>query len=342
MQHKNSDGTNASMESEDTLKLISGTVNAYDTSVGQMIPIKPVLTALNRFLIITNNKNLNYEYRSDEDTRLVFIAGWDEDEKDIPIWDFPIAFRDSKHNETVAVDLRKYLNKPTNGVTINNLSDIVRDKTGYNYTVLNTLITNEMINNNFGKFKPIEKTFVSGYAIWLSTSIANAIMLGLDEKLYIEIVAQHFMYSKLVSGKITLEDVNTIVNKISNNKLSIPTNIKVIKAIVDKLNHDVSTMEDLVDNMKIVLGEDKSIMINTSSLISIIANAWFGPNGTETVLIAVENIPTWISMMYISVTTNSYKNSRISMILDKNKNKLGIQDFSKYIELYLKENTYTI
>ena len=183
-------------------------INSYATSVGELINIKSVITALNRFLVVTTNRNLNYEYKSEEDTRLVFITGWDEDEKDIPIWDYPLPFKDSKGNETVAVDLRKYLNKAIPGKQIMNLNDVVRDRTGFDYTIINTLITNELVNGNFGKFKTIEKTYVSGYAMWVSFSLANTIMLSLDEKLLVEIVSQHFMYCKLMSGKITIDDVN--------------------------------------------------------------------------------------------------------------------------------------
>ena len=309
-------------------------INPYNTTFGAFINTKKHVEALVMFCINTDDRNLNYEYPCDE-IKLMFITGKNQLEKDLPLWDYPLIFRDNKNNEVVACDLRKYV-KPTSE-TVVNLSDIVRSKDGFEFVVMNALITCDIANGDYGKFRTIEKTVAGGFAAWISTAVAGALSLTPTEKVYMEIACQHFIYVLLTHGDIAPSDISMIVNKISNAKLSIPLRAKDIAEIVNRLNHNVSTLEDLSDNFKIVVGVNKAVMIDTNSIINIIANNWFGPGGTDTALIAIEHIPTWISMLYAATSNKSYRKSRIATMIDMAKNRLKIQDFVKYIEIYMSE-----
>lgn len=312
--------------------------NPYDTSFGSLINIKPVEEKLTKFLI-TNGGNLNYEYDASEDANLVFITGKDDEEKALPLWEHPVVFNDHKGNITVAVDLRKFVKVTTEDVL--SLSSIVRDNSGFQFTVLETLITYEYVSGNYGRFRSVERTIHSGFAYWIADSLSAGIMLTPDEKVKTEVAILLYINLMMVNGEIGNEEINTAIIKIANSKLSLPLNIKTVTNIVATLNKSISSIDDLVNNIKIVLGESKAVMLDTNVLVNILSTSWFGPGGSETIIIATEDIATWIAMLFVSAEDNTYKRTRLSTILNKYKTKIKLNDFVKYIELYMKERTYS-
>jgi len=308
--------------------------NPYNTSFGSLINVTPIEEKLAKFLI-TNGSNLNYEYDSSEDATLVFITGKNDEEKELPLWEHPIVFNDHKGNIAVAVDLRKFV-KVTNEDFLT-LSEIIRDNSGFQFTVLRTLVTYEYVSGNFGRFRSVERTIYSSFAYWVADSLSAGIMLTPDEKVKTEVAVLHYISLIMVNGEIGNEEVNTAIIKIANSKLSLPLNIKVVKSIVSTLNNSVESIDDLVNNIKIVLGESKAVMLDTNVLVNILSTSWFGPGGSETVIMATEDIATWIAMLFVSAEDNTYKRTRLSTIIHKYKTKVKLTDFVKYMELYVKE-----
>ena len=309
-------------------------IDPYNTSFGSLINIKPVEDKIAKFLI-TNGTNLNYEYAASEDANLVFITGKNDEEQELPLWEHPVVFNDHKGNITVAVDLRKFV-KVTNEDFLS-LSEVIRDNSGFQFTVLRTLITYEFVSGNLGRFRTVERTIQSSFAYWIADSLSAGIMLTPEEKVKTEVVIMHYINLMMVNGKIGNEEVNTAIIKIANSKLSLPLNIKVIKSIVATLNNSVSSIDDLVANIKIVLGESKAMMLDTNVLVNILATSWFGPGGSETVIIATEDMATWIAMLFVSAESNTYKRTRLATIVNKYKTKVKLKEFVKYMELYVKE-----
>lgn len=312
-------------------------ISPYNTSYGSLMNNKILEDMLNKF-IISSGGNLNYEYVANEAPNLFLITGKNDEELALPIWDFPMVFTDIKGNVNVLTDLRKYV-KVTEG--FNNVNDIIRDNNGFEFMMVATLVTYEMAAGNYGKFRNVERTIAGAYTHWLSSSLTAGVMLNPLEKLYVEIAIQHFFYLSMINGVIAKEDINTIINKISNgNNLSLPVNIKTIKAVVDGLSYDDLTVNGLVKNIKLVLGNGKSNMVDTSTLINIVSGSWFGPGGTDTVLICLEHVPTWIAVLYSSSNNKTYKKSRIANIIDKVKNKIKLNDFVKFMQLYIQEQVH--
>jgi hypothetical protein len=311
-------------------------IDPYSTSFGSMINKKPIIEGLIKYLV-TSDINLNYEYSNADDCRLVFITGVNDDEKDLPLWEHPILFEDHKGKNVVAVDMRKYVKLVPD---FTNLQTIVKDKGGFDYMLLRSLVMADMASDVYGSFIVIEKNIALAFSYWLSDSISSVTLLNPLEKSILEVIIVHYANMLMVNGDVDSSIVETSKVKISKSKTSIPMNVKQVGDIVDKLKHDVSTIDDLVDNIKAGLDSPKTDMIDTNTLINMVSSSWFGPGGSESVMMGIENMPTWIAMLYSSSSNKSYKRSRLATILEKHTRKIDLKELNKIMDLYIKDRTF--
>jgi len=310
-------------------------INPYDTSFGSMINRGPIVKGLTKYLVEAD-KNLNYEYSNADDCRLVFITGYNDDEKELPLWEHPILFQDHKGNDIVAVDMRKYIKIQGE---FNTLQSIVKDKGGYEYMLLRAMIMSDMQSEVYGSFTILSKNIALAYSYWLSDSINSVVLLNPLEKSRLEVIIMHFANMLMVNGDIDSSAVETSKVKISKSKISIPMNVKAVGEIIDLLKHDVSEIDDLVANIKAGLNSPKSDMIDSNTLVNMLASSWFGPGGSESVMMGIESMPTWIAMLYSSSSNKSYKRSRLATILEKHGRKIDLKELNKAMELYIKDRT---
>jgi len=151
------------MKEENSLSVESVVVDPYSTSFGELITIDKTKKELMNYIIMAEG-SLSYEYVPNEATRLVFITGKNQEEKDLPVWDHTLVYEDGRGNQVVASDLRKYLKVLPENVM--NIEEYNKDKAGYDFTILRALITYEFASGNYGRFRNLEKTVITSYSSW--------------------------------------------------------------------------------------------------------------------------------------------------------------------------------
>ena len=107
--------------------------------------------------------------------------------------------------------------------------------------------------------------------------------------------------------------------------------------MIDTFVHEPSDIDRLVENIKLAIGNVKANYVTTDVLINILANVWFGPGGSETPIMSLENAPTWIAMLFVSIDSKVYKKSRVAMVLDKFRTKLKLNTVDDTINKYIEE-----
>lgn len=304
----------------------------YDTLVGRMLNTTKLTEMLKKFLILSDNNHLNYEFMQSSDCKVVFVAGVDDDEKDLPIWEHPLVVDNHDGTKTIFTDVRKYVNPVPDML---NLSDHLRDTGGFEFTVTRTLMLADMIDSHNGYLRTIEKYIATGFTYWIADSLTALTGLNPVEKLYAEIAIAHYFTMLAIMEDIEKDDIAVAKIKIARLKLSIPTNGKIIDNVVDKLKHDVKSIDDLTSNIKIAVGLPKNEFIDTNILVNSINNSWFGPGGSECAIMACEELGTLVAVIISSITNRTYKRSRIATILDKHSKQINTKEFSKIAERYL-------
>jgi len=310
----------------------------YNTTYGSLINNKKTIDAIMKYLI-ENDTNLNYEYINSSETKLVIITGKNEKEQSLPIWEFPLVFKDIKDNTIIAVDVRMYVDVKKNPSFLN-LSEIVKDKSAFTFKILNALLVGDMLSESYDKLIPTEQHVVTAATLWLSESINSIVMLNPVEKVTLEVILSAYFYKFYLNSPLDKSTEEVIRMKVSKTKLSLPVNNAFITDVFTKLDMSMSNVNELVSNIKNVLNSDKGNMLTSDVIVSAVSNSWYGPGTNETTLVSLENLPTLITLVYAALSDKTYKRSRISTILDKYKRKIDDKKFIKYMEIYLSESIF--
>lgn len=312
-------------------------LSPYQTTYGEMVNTSKLVKDLVKYLASTRNTNLNYEFQNTSECKLVFILGIDQEEKDLPLWEHPLVLKDLNNNNVVAVDLRKFVKKIDEQPM--SVTEIIKDPSSVNFLIVNALTTMDYVDGNFGYFRDYTKAMATSFSYVVSHLVNSIVGLNPVEKVYVEIVLAHYVNMLLSDTSDKSDLVPSLIARISNMKLSIPVNKKSVEVVMGKINHDVSDIDDLMDNIKIVLPEEKRTLIDVNALINVISNIWYGPGNSETIVISLEHLPTWLTLVYTSIADKGFKRTRLAMMLDKFSRQIGSKEFEKDFGNYVKERT---
>lgn len=317
-------------------------INTYETTYGRVLNISKLITSLQEYLIKTNLKNLNYEYPINEDVRLVFITGCNSDEKEITPFNHPVIVSD-RGRPTVCCDVRAYLTKQEEQPL--NLNDVTRDKGNLEFCAYRSVITADYLAGNIGLYKRYIKSVVSAYALFTSYVIDSIIKLNPGERSNIELASAYFALHNFIpndelkdpSSK-SLND-NMLKANLGRIKIGYPVNGKYIDEVFGTLQsvEYTGTIDNLLDYLKVAIGNEKKELINKNAFISVISNMWFGHGGPETMIMSLEHMPTWISLLYSATTNTIFKRSRFSTVLFKFSKQIDIPVFVKDFALDMKD-----
>lgn len=310
--------------------------NPFDTGFGSLINTVRISEELTRYLAVVDIDSLSYEYRIGSTNKLVFITGYSEEEKELPIWDHPLVFQDIKQNKIVAVDLRKYV-KTDNEQPLY-IRDIIRDKSSVDFLTLRALLTMDSINDQLGLHRAIFKNVASGMSGFIGSILNSIVGLDVVEKAYVEIAVGLYCNLAMVPN----DDIEDILESVRARVIKTPYSLKIpekrLREIVEKIPYKVESLEDMIKMIQIVLPEEKRNFVSETTIVNAVSNAFYGPGGSETIIMSLEHIPTWMALVYVGLENKSYKKSKLGTILQKEDKRIKSKEIIKHFEHYLKSS----
>lgn len=321
-------------------------ISPYDTTMGSHISVDKAKQEVSKYISVTNNKLLGYEFLGGVDhdsssykNRLVIITGFDHTEKELPLFDHPLIVKDLKGYEYVAVDVRKYI-KPITEQPVDVLA-VAKDQGSVLFIVLRALLTIDFIEGNTGVLSNQFKAISSAYGMFIANILSTSIGLNPMEKLAIEITGASFANMMFVDNKDIENMQNTILGRLSNTKFSLPFNVKYVQEVLSKIDPTARTIDELVNNIKLIIDESKATMITKDVIINLLSSFWFGPGDKQTMIMSLEHAPTWVALMYASIADRNFRKSRLAMMLEKFNKSINPSDFEKALEQYIKNRKHT-
>lgn len=312
-------------------------LDPYETTMGKSYSMHNARQAIARYVAGAVGNNLNYEISDSNKCRIVFITGYDEDERTLPILEQPMIVTDGRGFPVIVADVRKYLKLSTGEQPIS-LKPIFKDDSTYRMVILQTLLMKDFTLGNLGVVKSVDKNFCSAFTLFISNLFNHIVNLNPIEKLHVEMVIAHYFYSMNVADDDVEDMVETIRIKISKTNLSLTLpNIKTITEILSVVNNDVQDFNGLVDNIKSVLPEEKRAFINSSVLFQKCTNLWYGPGGDNILLMGLESYPSMVALLYTAMLDKTYKRSMLSTMLDKFSGKTKPAEIEKVIASYVED-----
>jgi hypothetical protein len=149
------------------------------------------------------------------------------------------------------------------------------------------------------------------FAAWISDNLTRKFGLDMNNQLQLRVLALIY-YSHLFSETYTDDDFLKLLIRAREDVL-IPKVIEEINARVTKLDN----IDDFCAACYEVTGNIRMKDLDYTVLINIFGNNWGGQNGKELVLLAMEHPPTWISLVYASLTQRAFKKNFVTSVVDK-------------------------
>lgn len=257
----------------------------------------------------------------------VILYGLTSTEDTIASFNHPII---SEKNNFIAIDARVLVKPDTQ-----TLSYEVRNDSEYNL-LLQRLILSGLWK--IGKESDMYALKFAHFAFgsWISENLTKRFALDLNDQIRVKIVA-YLYYAHLFSNEFTEDDFSKLKIRLAEDIYALNT--------VDEIYEDTKDMYTSIDGFcKACYKATNNSRLQGFSVdvfINIIANNWLSINGKELVILSLEHPPTWISIIYASLTLKSFKRNYITTIVEKiNKKDKGNDFLKSYVFLtksYLKE-----
>ena len=240
----------------------------------------------------------------------VILYGLSDVEKEITPFNHPLVNRD---NNWIALDLRNMVK-----LTSDKENFEVRNDSEYNLAIQRFILTGMWCVGKQSSLYSLKfPHFV--FANWLSENLTKKFGLDLNNQLQLRILALIY-YSKLFTNEYNDDDFGKLIIRLKEDIL-VPT---LIEEVYEKIN-ELENIDDFCKACYDVTGNIRLKHLDTNVLINTLANNWVGLNGKELVLLSLEHPPTWISLVFASLTQRSFSKNVIGTIVDK-LNKRGTGD----------------
>ena len=254
----------------------------------------------------------------------------------VPSFAHPILVSAGNDNaEQMFIDARPYGKYDTD-----NREFKVRGEIEYSALVLRARLNYIWVFDNTNWLRDVSQAPVAVYASWISEAVAKRFALDPLEQFKLSILAAIFYNSQFSdSEELDERDKMRIVTSITR---SIRASANDVIEIIDNVP-TIRNVSEFCSLAESVTGSIRLKELNVGVLYTILGGTWFGTNAKETIAVALEHPPTWISILVASFTERSFKNSQISKLTERPSFKRVGEDFVRAILNLIEMNrkTYT-
>lgn len=235
----------------------------------------------------------------------------------VPAFYHPIVSAASGEN-LVYVDVRPYTKQDPRS-----LDNITTNQDGYDGAILRADLQEQWSDGNYAGLRNL-RLAGNVFPNWISENITKRLNLGPGEQWQISVLAAVFYYSLFLN-----EDSSDFGDK----SIMIPlvaraTGMKpaLVQDIVEKVPH-IECVNDFCEKVREVVNNVRLNNLNTSTLYTMMAGTWYGNNAAETVAVALEHPPTWITLVYQAATSRTFYHSGLAKMLERGQYKREVRDF---------------
>ncbi len=312
---------------------------AYDTTIGKSLAIEKTKNKIKE-TIIRNDFNTDYiNLITSVNFLPVFVIG---DSRylntDIPIFGHPMLVDNFKEKNYLSLDLRMLVN-----IDRETGAYLEKNKTERDLAISRFILNYIALSEGMGHLKNSLSFGGIIFSQWLSQSISKRFSLDPKDQITLSIITSIY-YNSLFQDSFSLdEDSKILLAK----QIVRDTNAdsKYVFGILDQIEK-MDDISDYCDTVKRVLENIRLKDFNVGILYTIVAMSWYGLNSKEMIAVALEHIPTWLSVCYAAVNERTFKNTTIAGVCEKYGKRGASEEFIKnYVSLisqYINTNTRTV
>jgi len=232
----------------------------------------------------------------------VILYGLSDVEKSIPVFNHPII---NVENKWIALDLRSCVK-----LSDDKESYEIRNESEYQLALQRFILTAMWFVEKESALYTLKLAHFA-FATWLSDNLTKKFGLDMNNQLQLKILALIY-YSRLFTDNYTDDDFTKLLVR-SQDDIIIP---KLLEEVKDQIG-DLENIEDFCKACYDVTKNIRLKNLDLNVMVNLVANNWIGNMGKELAMLSLEHPPTWISLVYSSLTQRSFKKSYIAGIVDK-------------------------
>ena len=174
----------------------------------------------------------------------------------------------------------------------------------------NTLITQAKLesiwhSSSYRALANIHPSMMTIYARWITSGLVRRFGLDAREMSVIEVLSCLY-YISLSQHERDWDEYFT-----TNALLTITQTIKIpsqfVKETILDINTPLTDIKSLIDIIKVKCDNVKLDALTPALLITHLASTWFGNNKGETLAVAIEHPPTFISLVYAAISETMFR-----------------------------------
>ena len=285
---------------------------SYDTTVGKIVDTRKLDQALKEHIIrmgmggdITLGVPPSLNYKP------LFLIGRTSEESEIPAFVHPYLVK-YKTDEYLVTDLRSFRTS-SEYHSEREFEVSVRNTTEYALAKSRAALGLMWLGDGVEKIRARFAFAGNIYAAWLSQAIARAYALDFNEQVQIMAVSLYFYHlqfqeEKRLSGR-ALEIA--VVHTIKATKIPAAE----VYALFEGLG-EMETISDYCEQLKTVTESVRLKDFNLAMLLTLVKNTWYGNNAKDLLSVALEHPPTWIAIVFATMTERSFKSSGLYKLIE--------------------------
>ncbi|EPU3828941.1 hypothetical protein ACVWU4_000922 [Campylobacter coli] len=321
-------------------------IDVYETTYGKFFNISKIKDEIKKFLIANRDKDLSYNYNlKSNNVKLAFITNDYDNTNNIPVFDHPIIIEDIDKSKVVVSDLRKYVKANNELLGLNNVNNVLteayaKDKNAVDFIINRAIFTGMLLAEDYSVYSNYYNTIITSYSGFISSIINKGIVqLDADKTIRVHIVAGIYtgLMMKNLDNVDYKNDIDMFIGRFKNSAIGKTIKDSTIKEVLDVMHFDKNDYSELIENIQAAVGSDYGAVITKESVSNKLNNLWYGPGGSNTMLMAIEHMPTWFSLCVAVANSKVYDKSRFSIILDKYKTVAKFKELEDKINLQLEE-----
>lgn len=228
--------------------------------------------------------------------------------KEIPPFAHPLFYKDRSGTELVVLDSRGYA-RGRKGETL-----VPANYADYTFNVVRGALTIYAKRNGLEDMAGLGDLPIAVFSRFLGEKLTRQLMFSPQEQMLITMVSAVWYichFRDATEEPFSERDLQKIALKVAR-ATRIPA--EVVFQHAGALRH-METIDDYLQVLKEVLNSKRANDMDPRLIYALTGGGWYGLNHKETMAVALEHLPTWLAMVYMSLLDRSYRNSGVAKVV---------------------------
>lgn len=313
---------------------------SYETSVGKIFNMKELDRFLREALITGGLSGRTFGVEKVGTRKAVFVVGGNADENQIPPFTHPYLIENFRGEDVLVTDIRLFRSTSQEYISEREFESAVRNKTEYALTKARAILSLLWLDpTECEKLRGRFQFAGTVYASWLSQAITRAYALDFQDQTRITAVGIYFYHTLFTQeNQLTERALETaVIHTIKATKLpaqEVYTLFESLGEVSDAIAY-CEVIQKVVENIRLK-------NFNLAMLLTLIRNTWYGTNAKDLLSVALEHPPTWIAIVFSTLTERSYKGSTLFKIIEFSSRRGNSDEFRMNFMELLKNNAIAL